>query len=72
MNQYFDKNGKKVKEGMTLRHEDGTLEKVYRAKDGDLGLNASNESYSGFNPLKRELYPLYQFDMKEWEIVDEQ
>ena len=68
MEKYYDKHGKEVKAGMTLQHEDGEKELVYQAED-DLGFNASNENYVGFNPLRRELYPLFQFDMSEWEIV---
>ena len=67
--KYFDKNGDRIKAGMTIRHDDGDLDKVYPCKDGDLGLNASNEQHVNFNEFNRELYPLYQFNMKEWEIV---
>lgn len=66
---YHDKHGVKIEEGMTLRHDDGDLEKVYKSDDGDLGFNASNEEWSGFDGFVRELYPLYQFDLREWEIV---
>lgn len=69
MNEYFDKHGVKIEEGMTLKHDDGDVEKVYKSDDGDLGVNASNENWRGFNPIERELYPLYQFDLREWEIV---
>jgi hypothetical protein len=69
MEKYYDKNGKEIKAGMKIRHDDGEVELVYASED-DLGLNASNENYAGFNPLRREIYPLYQFSMKEWEIVE--
>lgn len=68
--QYFDKNNKEIKEGMTIKHDDGDLEKVY-ASDEDLGVNASNEQHISFDPLYRQIYPLYQFNLKEWEIVEE-
>lgn len=68
---YYDKNGKEIKSGMRLRHDDGEISLVYTTDDGDLGFNASNENWIGFDPLKRELYPLYQFDLKEYEIVEE-
>lgn len=70
--KYFDKHGKEIKDGMTLKHEDGDLEKVYLADSGDLGFNASNENHPNFiSGYKQELYPLYQFNLKEWEIVNE-
>lgn len=68
MEQYFDKHGELIKEGMSLRHDDGEVEKVY-ASDEDLGLNASNEQHISFSEYSREIYPLYQFNLKEWEIV---
>jgi hypothetical protein len=69
--EYKDKHGKLIEAGMTLKHLTGAIEKVYETTDGDLGFNASNENFSGFDPMLRELYPLYQFDMKDWEIVEE-
>lgn len=67
---YHDKHGVQVKENMYLKHDDGTVEKVYKGIEEELGFNASNEKWSGFSELKREIYPLYQFSMKEYEIVD--
>lgn len=68
--KYYDKHGKEIKEGMKIRHDNGDIDLVYKADDGDLGVNASNENWVGFNELRRELYPLYQFNMKEFEIVE--
>jgi hypothetical protein len=69
--KYFDKNGTKIIEGMTLIHEDGDKELVYKSDDGDLGFNASNESNTDIiNSFKREIYPLYQFNLKEWRILE--
>jgi hypothetical protein len=64
MEKYYDKNGVEIKEGMTIRHNDGDEEKVHANSDGtDLGVSAN----------KYEIYPLYQFDLKrEWEIVKHQ
>lgn len=69
-NRYFDSNNEEIKEGMTVQHEDGDIEKVYKTNDDDLGFNASNENYRGFDPLFRELYPLYQFNTREYTIID--
>lgn len=67
--RYLDKHGNAIKAGMTLRHDDGTLEIVYKAVGNDLGFNASNEDFDGFTEAKRELYPLSDFNLAEWEIV---
>lgn len=68
--RYFDKNGNEILEGMKIKHDDGDIELVYKCDDGDLGVNASNENHAEFNELRRELYPLFQFSMKEWEICE--
>lgn len=69
--KYFDKNGIKIIEGMILIHEDGDKELVYKSDDGDLGFNASNENnIDVINSFKREIYPLYQFNLKEWRISE--
>lgn len=67
-----DKHGNKIEAGMTLRHVDGELEYVHETVEGDLGFNASNENHISFNELERKLYPLFQFDLAEWEIVEKE
>ena len=70
---YKDKNGEAINEGMRLRHDDGTVERVYACHDEegttDLGFNASNESWLDRTGRNREIYPLYQFPLHEYEIV---
>ena len=75
--QYFDKNGAPIKAGMTIRMEDGSLERVYDTTDSygnpDLGINASNEDYLELHPVaSREFYSLCNFDMRYTEVVDDQ
>lgn len=70
--EYFDKNGNEIKEGMILRHEDGEINMVYKTDCNDLGFNASNKNFIGYNPFTQLLYPLSEFVMKEWEIVDKE
>lgn len=67
---YEDKNGKEIKIGMIIRHDDGETEKVYETSAGGLGINASNENYIGFCEHFRELYPLDIFNLNEWEVVE--
>jgi hypothetical protein len=75
MTKYYDKNGKEVKAGMTLKHDDGDVDLVYECETDegkkDLGFNASNENHVNFHELNRKIYPLYQFNMKEWEVVED-
>lgn len=67
---YFDVNGTQIKAGMFIMHKDDDhAEKVYTSDDGDLGINASNEAWLERHGGNRELYPLYQFNLKEWVIV---
>ena len=62
MQEYFDKHGKEIKAGMTIKHDNGDIELVHlNFNEDDLGINASTF----------EIYPLYQFNLKEWEIVEE-
>lgn len=65
--KYYDKNGNQIKEGMTIKHNEGDVEKVYSCGDNDLGVNADNPNYVGGE--LGQCYPLHQFDLKEWEIV---
>ena len=67
---YKDKNGKDIKPKQILVHDDGQEEEVFLTEDGDLGFNASNPNFIGYNPLNVQLYPLYQFNMREWQIKE--
>jgi hypothetical protein len=61
LEKYFDKNGKEIKAGMKIKHDDGDIELVHaNYEETDLGINASTF----------EIYPLYQFNLKEWEILE--
>ena len=68
MKKYYDKNGTLIKAGDTLRHvETNELEVVYACGDNDLGFNATN--HSSPNATRDEAYPLFQFNLDEYEIV---
>lgn len=62
---YYDKNGREIKDGMTMRHDDGDIEVVVATTDGD------GDEGLGFSCSKHEAYPLYEFNLDEWEIVDD-
>lgn len=75
MKKYLDKNDKEIKEGMTIKHRDGEIEKVYKITDqfcnDDLGVLASNPKYLESHPeASAEYYPLSEFDMKDWEVIE--
>jgi hypothetical protein len=80
MVKYFDKHGKQIFAGMTIRHDNGETEKIYVCGnsdklENDLGINASNPDFYGEedneNFIPCEFYPLYQFDTEEeWEIIE--
>lgn len=63
---YKDKNGREIKAGMTLRHDGGDIDTVVATTDanGDEGLGIGCNAY--------EAYPLHQFNLSEWEIVEEE
>ncbi len=67
--EYYDKHGEQIKAGYTIKHDDGSTEKVYECGIDNLGVNASNTSSSAFIGLE-ECYPLSEFYLDQWEIVD--
>jgi len=66
---FKDKHGNEIKVGMTLRHDDGEVEKVIQGET-TIGFDAMNPDYAGYNPLNEYIYPLKEFNLNEWEIVD--
>lgn len=71
--KYFDKNGKEIKAGMTIRMDDGSIELVYATEDAygnpNLGINATNEAFlERHSEWEREFYSLSMFDMSKVEI----
>ena len=63
--RYTDKNGRVVIPNDIIRFDGGMTEKVY-----ELGINASNEEFLKRNPWRqRELYPLYQYNRTEYEVI---
>lgn len=67
--EYYDKHGEQIKAGYTIKHDSGNAEKVYECGVDNLGINASNTSSSAFVGLE-ECYPLSEFNLDEWEIID--
>lgn len=64
MREYFDKHGERIEAGMTLRHDNGDIGEVAEtvsSMDGEKDLGMSCNMW--------EAYPLWSFDLREWEIV---
>lgn len=64
---YYDKHGELIKSGMTLRHDNGdtgvvsgTVSSFDGKKDLEMSCNAL------------EAYPLWEFDLREWEIAKDE
>ena len=63
--RYYDKHGTEIHAGMLLRHDDGTTERVLE------GVNSSGDITLGFEASASEIYPLSEFNLREWEIAAE-
>ena len=71
---YFDKNGKEITDGCTIRYENGRTEKVYLTTEGELGTDATNPYWikSGKAiPCEYGIYPLGSLETDEVEVVEE-
>lgn len=61
---YRDRNGREIEPGMTLTHrETGEVWEVCRTE------NAQGEPDLGLSCNAWEAYPLWQFDLSEWEAA---
>lgn len=63
--RYYDKHGTAIQAEMLLRHDDGATERVLE------GVNSSGDITLGFEASASEIYPLSEFNLKEWEIAAE-
>lgn len=71
--EYKDKNGNIITKGMQIKHDNGEIEMVYSNwNEDDLGVNATNKKFTEIHPdsnIPQKIYPLYQFNLLEWEII---
>ena len=63
--RYYDKHGTEIQAGMLLHHDDGAIERVLE------GVNSNGDITLGFEASASEIYPLSEFNLKEWEIAVE-
>ena len=61
--RYYDKHGAEIHVGMLLRHDGGAIERVLE------GVNSNGDITLGFEASASEIYPLSEFNLKEWEIA---
>lgn len=70
--KYYDKNKREILAGMFIKHDDGDVEEVFFNGE-EYGVNATNKKFMENHPdcnMLEYIYPLYQFNLKEWEIVE--
>ena len=61
--RYYDKQGTEIQAGMLLHHDDGAIERVLE------GANSNGDITLNFEASASEIYPLSEFNLKEWEIA---
>lgn len=70
MNKYYDKNGKEITEGCSIRYPDGTIKEVFKTTDGFLGTDATNPLWIESGKAVPCEYGIYPFEYKETETVE--
>ena len=71
--RYFDKNGKEIFAGDTIKYLDGTKEKVYLTEKGTLGTDATNPLWIEKGravPCEYGIYPLTEAELAEVEVCN--
>ena len=71
---YFDKHGKEITEGCTIRYIDGHTEVVYRTTDDQLGTDATNPKLIASGraiPCEWGIYPLGHIETNAVEVVSD-
>ena len=63
--RYYDKHGTEIQAEMLLRHDDGATERVLE------GVSSIGDITLGFEASASEIYPLSEFNLREWEITAE-
>lgn len=76
--KYFDRNGKEITEGCTIKicHGDKVLEieeKIYLTNDGELGIDATNPTWIERGlavPCQYGIFPLTNNDTEMCEVAE--
>ena len=61
--KYYDKNGTEVQAVRLLHDDDGAIERVLE------GVSSNGNITLGFEASASEIYPLSEFNLREWEIA---
>lgn len=73
--KYFDRNGKEIIEGCKIKYLHGDkslerIEKVYRAENGELGIDATNPIWIDTGRAVPCEYGVYPLNTEETEMVE--
>lgn len=71
--KYYDKNGKEITDGCSIRFANGRVEKVYLTENEELGTDATNPVWiekGKAEPCEYGIYPLTERDTEEVEVVE--
>lgn len=76
--RYFDRNGKEITEGCTIKYIHGDkslerIEKVYLTEDGELGTDATNPGWIDRGlaaPCEYGIYPMTRGETEMVEVVE--
>lgn len=68
--RYFDKRGREITDGCTIRYEDGRTEKAYRTTDDQLGSDATNPHWIQSGRVIPCEYGVCPLDHDETNVVE--
>lgn len=71
---YYDKNGKEITDGCTIKYPDGKTRMVYLTDQDELGTDATNPYWIETGkavPCEYGIYPLEEEETNEVEVVEE-
>lgn len=68
--KYYDKNGIEIVDGCSIKYPDGSIKKVYTTEDGELGTDATKQSWVESGKAAPCEYGIYAFDVGECAEVE--
>ena len=71
--RYFDKNGKEITEGCTIKWANGKVESVYLTENDELGTDATNPKWIELGravPCEYGIYPLNETETEMIEVIE--